>query len=93
MSRPKLPVGVVKLKVGEVTFRLLSTLGEPEHVILQLIDHAAQGVYRPGSWERPWLIQAFGDEFVEKLEPGDPYGRSDDDGGLMFQRPRARSRR
>jgi hypothetical protein len=38
-------------------------------VILQLIDHAQQGVYRPGAWERGWVMQAFGDAFVEQIEP------------------------
>jgi hypothetical protein len=55
-------------------------------VVGELIDHAQQGVYRPGAWERPWLSQAFGDEWLARLEPGDPYGRSGS--GSMFNRPR-----
>jgi predicted DNA-binding transcriptional regulator AlpA len=42
---------------------------------MRLIDQAQQGVYRPGAWERDWLRQAFGSDWVEYLEPGDPYGR------------------
>lgn len=38
-------------------------------VIAELVDHAQQGVYRPGAWERGWLIQAFGDEFESRLQP------------------------
>jgi hypothetical protein len=63
-----------------------------EEVVGQLIDHARQGVYRPGAWERDWLRQAFGDDWAEYLEPGDPYGRADCES--VFQRPkRGRSSR
>jgi hypothetical protein len=55
-------------------------------VIGQLIDHARQGVYRPGAWERDWLRQAFGDDWTEYLEPGDPYGRANCEN--IFQRPK-----
>jgi len=55
-------------------------------VILELLDHAQQGVYRPGSWERPWLQQAFGDAWERHLEP-DPE-RTAGDGRIIFQRPR-----
>lgn len=55
-----------------------------EDVIGQLIDHACQGVYRPGAWERDWLRQAFGDDWM--LEPGDPYGRANCE--KIFQRPK-----
>jgi hypothetical protein len=61
-----------------------------EDVVLKLIDHAQQGVYRPGAWERGWLIQAFGDDWTAYLEPGDPYRRSNCE--QIFQRPK-RSRR
>src|SRR6186713_928865 len=60
--------------------------GSVENVLEKLADHAQQGVYRPGAWEREWLIQAFSDEFEDRLEPGDPYGREDCD--LIFRRPR-----
>jgi hypothetical protein len=56
-----------------------------EDVVSELIDHAQQGVYRPGSWERPWLCQAFGGDWTSKLEVGDPYGRPD---APMFRRPK-----
>jgi hypothetical protein len=42
-------------------------------VVETLIDHASQGVYRPGAWEREWTAQVFGYDFVDKLEPGDPF--------------------
>ena len=55
-------------------------------VLGQLADHAQQGVYRPGAWERDWLIQAFGDEWLARVEPD-----LDDvsaDGRVIFDRPR-----
>jgi hypothetical protein len=57
-----------------------------EDVILRLIDHAQQGVYRRGAWERDWLCQAFGDDWTAYLEPGDPYGRPDCED--VFERPK-----
>jgi hypothetical protein len=55
-------------------------------VLAVLADHVQQGVYRPGSWERPWLCQVFGDEWLSQLEPD-----TDDlsaDGRVIFDRPR-----
>jgi len=46
-----------------------SDLKTVEDVIGKLIDHAQQGVYRPGAWERGWLCQAFGDDWIEFVEP------------------------
>jgi hypothetical protein len=69
----------ITLEIDDTTASLLATLSEngsvPE-ILETLIDHAAQGVYRPGAWEREWLCQIFGDDFVDKLEPGDPFGRT-----------------
>jgi hypothetical protein len=68
----------VTLNLSPTVVRLLATLddgGDVKAVIENLIDHAQQGVYRPGAWEREWLIQAFGDDFLDKLEAGDPHGR------------------
>lgn len=67
--------------------QLLSVLddeGNCENVIDKLIDHAQQGVYRPGAWEREWLCQAFSDDWTSRLESGDPYGR--DNCEQIFQR-------
>ena len=83
----------ITLELDETIYALLEVLTRPKHavadsvqgVIMELIDHAQQGVYRPGAWERQWLSQAFGDDFTEYLEPGDPYGRPD---SPMFQRPK-----
>lgn len=58
----------ITLSVSQKEFDLLSALGTVENVIQKLVDHAAQGVRRPGAWERGWLMQAFGDEFEEKIE-------------------------
>jgi hypothetical protein len=82
----------VTVEMNDTVYALLRTLSEApagvDDVILKLIDHAQQGVYRPGSWERGWLSQAFGLDWEQKLEPGDPYGRTDDERLLRFMRPR-----
>ena len=85
----------ITVEVSDTVFDLLEVLaGERAGasreirvrvVVETLIDHAQQGVYRPGAWERHWIEQAFGDEFVKLLEPGDPYGRPN---SPMFQRPK-----
>ena len=67
------------LTISDTVATLLATLddaGNVQHVLEKLIDHAQQGVYRPGAWEREWLVQAFGDEFTTRLAPGDPHGRT-----------------
>jgi len=51
-----------------------------------LADHAQQGVYRPGAWERDWVCQVFGDDWLTRVEPD-----LDDvsaDGRVIFDRPR-----
>src|SRR6185503_2643708 len=47
-------------------------------VLMQLADLAKQGVYQNGGWERQWVTQAFGDGWLERTEPGDPYHRTND---------------
>lgn len=77
------------LEIDDRVAGLLAVLAEDGNVgdvVKTLIDHAQQGVFRPGSWERDWLAHVFGDEWEAKLEPGDPYGRTDCD--AIFQRPR-----
>lgn len=87
----------ITIDIDDTVYALLEVLtkgeyGQPsiEDVVSKLIDHAQQGVYRPGAWERDWLIQAFGDDWAAYLEPGDPYGRADCE--HIFQRPRRRKR-
>jgi hypothetical protein len=55
-------------------------------VIEELIDHAQQGVYRPGAWERGWLISVFSDEWIDKLVPDHEKKTSDE--RFPFMRPR-----
>jgi hypothetical protein len=55
-------------------------------VLLQLADHAQQGVHRNGGWERQWITQAFGDGWLERTAPGDPYGRTNDQ--RLYRRPK-----
>ena len=78
------------LEIDDITASLLATLNEEasaEDTIYRLIDRAAQGVYRPGAWERGWVCQAFGDEFIDHLETGDPFGRPGEI-AKFFQRPK-----
>ena len=83
----------IALEVDGTVYGLLKVLAEDgltvEDVVGLLIDHAQQGVYRPGSWERHWLMQAFGDKWIKGLEPGDPHGREGCEG--IFERPRKKS--
>ena len=58
-----------------------SGLDDLAGVLTELADHAQQGVYRPGAWEREGLCRAFGYDWLERLEP-DP-GHPD-----IFERPR-----
>lgn len=41
-----------------------------ESVVRYLVVCAADGVRRPGAWERGWLEQAFGCRWTDQLEPG-----------------------
>lgn len=47
-------------------------------VLLEIVDHVQQGIYRPGSRERGWLEQALGSDWQARLEP---------DPGTPFERP------
>ena len=85
----------ITVEVSDTVYSLLKALtfgryavksNTVEEVVSELIDHAQQGVYRPGAWERQWLIQVFGEDFLVNLEPGDPYGRPGGEG--VFQRPK-----
>jgi hypothetical protein len=81
----------ITLNIPPIRVALLATLdesGSVKAVVEKLIDHAQQGVYRPGAWEREWLIQAFGDDFISKLEPGSPWTGSLDSSIRHFQRPK-----
>lgn len=78
---------MIEIEVSDIDYQLLSVLGDPREVLARLADHASQGVYRPGAWEREWLHQAFGDSWEKHLEPGDPFGRADCE--RIFQKPSA----
>jgi hypothetical protein len=62
--------------------------GDLRGVLMELIDHAQQGIYRPGAWERGWLEQAFGTEWQSGLEPDTE--QTAGDGRIIFQRPARR---
>lgn len=85
----------VTVTLPERTARLLAVLGGDQPgslvaavapVLAQLADHAQQGVYRPMAWERDWVIQAFGDGWLDRLEPDT--GDTAADGRVVFDRPR-----
>lgn len=46
-------------------------------ILAQLGNFAADGMRRPGAWERGWLAQAFADDWVDSLEqvPGVRYAQ------------------
>lgn len=88
---------MIAIELDEAVYALLEVLTQGEYapqsvedVVAKLIDYAQQGVYRPGAWERGWLIQTFGEDWTGYLEPGDPYGRANCE--HIFQRPRRRKR-
>jgi hypothetical protein len=65
----------ITVEVTDQVAEYLAVLADPtegyatiDTVVEGLIDHAQQGVYRPGSWERGWLMQAFGDRWTGRLE-------------------------
>ena len=60
----------VTIELTEEQIELLEVLDNDgaEGALLELAFRAVDGVRRPGSWERPWLYQAFGDEWTEHLE-------------------------
>ena len=53
---------------GLALLAVLDEGGRADAALLELAARAIDGVIRPGSWERPWLHQAFGDAWEERLE-------------------------
>lgn len=89
------PDVIVPVPIPAHYARRLSALVDPDAglpdlqaVIFELIDHAQQGVYRPGAWEREWLCQAFGYDWLERLEPDTRPDMLSGDGRVIFDRPR-----
>ena len=82
----------ITLNLDDETMERLAVLAEPgwgvSEVVGLLVDHAQQGVYRPGAWERGWLCQAFGYDWIAKVEPDDDPRHLSSDGGIIFDRPR-----
>ncbi|HXM54678.1 MAG TPA: hypothetical protein VOB72_04750 [Candidatus Dormibacteraeota bacterium] len=86
------PQRVVSITVWlpEAWARNLGPLVDPERglddvaaVLAELADHAQQGVYRPGAWEREWLCQALGYDWLDRVEP-------DPEHPNIFDRPKAK---
>jgi hypothetical protein len=79
----------VTLDLPKSVLRLLAVLddhGRAEGTLLQLAARAADGVCRPGAWERQRLYQAFGAHWETRLEP-------DPDAPAWRQCPARRRRR
>jgi hypothetical protein len=64
------------ITIGEETYRYLRALtkscavggsGTVEDVLGHLIHSVADGVRRPGAWERSWLTPAFSDDWTETM--------------------------
>lgn len=80
-TNPREETRSVRLRFFSGTWKRLEALadsycdGRVDQLIRELLDHVDQGIYRPGSWERAWLAQVFGDEAVEEamLEGPDPH--------------------
>ncbi len=74
----------ITLELPEDTLRLLEIVGNghAEAALLELVERATQGVTRPGCWERAWLRQVFGDDWIQLLE--------EDPQAYWRQRPRSR---
>jgi hypothetical protein len=67
----------ITVEVSEETYALIAVLGKSyavgrngdvETVVRHLVHSAADGVRRPGAWERSWIEQAFGDDWEDHLE-------------------------
>jgi len=57
---------VITVELNPAQFAALQTIADavgwldgPADVLQTLADHAEQGLRRPGSWERPWLLSVF----------------------------------
>jgi hypothetical protein len=74
----------ITLDLPEDTLRMLEVVGNgnAEAALFELADRTADGVSRPGCWERAWLEKVFGDAWTAQLEP-DPKAH-------WRQRPRRR---
>ncbi len=59
---------VILVAVDAETYALLGTIDRPEKALASLASHAADGVRRPGAWERGWIEQCFG-ELAERPRP------------------------
>jgi hypothetical protein len=57
----------ITLEIPEDALERLRVLGEPARILATLAHRAQQGVFWPSCWERPWLVQVFGDEWTARL--------------------------
>lgn len=87
---PDEPKVTITLTFTQTVAERLAALADPslgtrmgaEHALYRLADHAQQAVYRSGAWEREWICQALGYDWLANLEP-DP-----EHADIGWQRPR-----
>jgi hypothetical protein len=80
----------IRVELDATTVRMLAVLakgnafggsGRLKDVLEHLIHSAADGVCRPASWERAWVVRAFGHDWARHLE-------ADPEAPQWRQRPR-----
>jgi len=77
----------LEIEVSPEQLELLSVLdahGDARATLTELVHRVADGVRRPGAWERAWLEQVFWGAWHARLEP--------DPEAYWRQRPRRRGR-
>jgi hypothetical protein len=67
----------IKVALSPAQIEALEALGggDAERALHELAARCVDGVFRPGSWERSWVLQAFGHDWLEQLErdPATPW--------------------
>lgn len=59
----------VSVSLDPSTVQYLRVLGEPSQTLRVLAYAAADGLARPGSWERAWLAQVIDGDWERRLRP------------------------
>ena len=81
----------ITIWVSDEVARRLAVLHAPSPnlvgIVAELVDHAQQGVYRPGAWQREWVCQAFGCDWLARLVPDTRPEMLSADGRVIFERP------
>jgi signal transduction histidine kinase len=73
------------IELDDETLHALTELGAPQDVLLQLARCAADGVHRPGGWQREWVAQCFGDRLASTLRADSSGGQAPDAAGELLR--------